>query len=64
MNFEVRHSIDLNFSKIVRGKRFHTSLFDISCSIFCGSLLNFHVVSLEIDGHYPICAGGDKPHKR
>jgi len=43
MNVEVRYSTDLNLAKIVRAKRFHTSSFDISCSIFCGSLLNFHV---------------------
>ncbi|CAB1080669.1 hypothetical protein D1AOALGA4SA_8348 [Olavius algarvensis Delta 1 endosymbiont] len=45
MNVEVRYSIDLNFSEIIRAKRFHTSSFDISCSIFCGSLLIFHEVS-------------------
>ncbi len=45
MNIEVRYSIDLKLSKIVRAKRFHTSSFDISCSIFCGSFLNFHIVS-------------------
>ncbi|CAB1077067.1 hypothetical protein D1AOALGA4SA_4863 [Olavius algarvensis Delta 1 endosymbiont] len=38
MNVEVRYSVDLNLAKIVRAKRFHTSSFDISCSIFCGSL--------------------------
>ena len=47
MNVEVRHSIDLNLTEIVRAKRIHPSLFDISCSIFCGSLLDFHVVSHE-----------------
>ncbi|CAB1078870.1 hypothetical protein D1AOALGA4SA_6592 [Olavius algarvensis Delta 1 endosymbiont] len=47
MNFEVRNSIDLILAKIVRAKRFHTSSFDISCSIFCGSLLDFQVVSHE-----------------
>jgi hypothetical protein len=31
---EVRYSIDLYLSKIVRAKRFHISSFDISCSIF------------------------------
>ncbi|CAB1076814.1 hypothetical protein D1AOALGA4SA_4611 [Olavius algarvensis Delta 1 endosymbiont] len=44
LTVEVRYSIDLNLSKIVRAKRFHTSSLDISCSIFCGSLLNFHLV--------------------
>ncbi|CAB1078836.1 hypothetical protein D1AOALGA4SA_6559 [Olavius algarvensis Delta 1 endosymbiont] len=34
MNIEVRYSVDLNLAKIVRAKRFHTSSFDISCSIF------------------------------
>ncbi|CAB1084460.1 hypothetical protein D1AOALGA4SA_11980 [Olavius algarvensis Delta 1 endosymbiont] len=43
MNFEVRYSIDLFYSEIVKAKRFHTSSFDISCSIFCGSLLKFRV---------------------
>ncbi|CAB1079671.1 hypothetical protein D1AOALGA4SA_7379 [Olavius algarvensis Delta 1 endosymbiont] len=38
VNVEVRYSIHLKLSGIVRAKRFHTSLFDISCSIFCGSL--------------------------
>jgi hypothetical protein len=31
---EVRYSIDLYLSKMVRAKRFHISSFDISCSIF------------------------------
>ncbi|CAB1076767.1 hypothetical protein D1AOALGA4SA_4564 [Olavius algarvensis Delta 1 endosymbiont] len=47
MNVEVRYSIHLKLFKIVRAKRFHTSSFDISCSIFCGSFLNFHIVSQE-----------------
>ncbi|CAB1081845.1 hypothetical protein D1AOALGA4SA_9486 [Olavius algarvensis Delta 1 endosymbiont] len=50
MNVEVRYSIDLNLAKKVKAKRFHTSSFDISCSIFCGSLLNFHVVIPYVSG--------------
>ncbi|CAB1082690.1 hypothetical protein D1AOALGA4SA_10294 [Olavius algarvensis Delta 1 endosymbiont] len=42
MNVEVRYSFDLYYSEIVRAKRFHTSSFEISCSIFCGSL--FHLI--------------------
>ncbi|CAB1067718.1 hypothetical protein D1AOALGA4SA_117 [Olavius algarvensis Delta 1 endosymbiont] len=36
MNVKVRYSIESNISKVVKAKRFHTSLFDISCSTFCG----------------------------
>ncbi|CAB1081606.1 hypothetical protein D1AOALGA4SA_9253 [Olavius algarvensis Delta 1 endosymbiont] len=47
MNVEVGNDIDLNLFEIVRAKRFHPSSFDISCSIFCGSLLDrFQVPAL------------------
>jgi hypothetical protein len=47
MNVEVRYSIDLYLSEIARAQRFHTSSFEISCSIFCGSLFQLCVVSYE-----------------
>ncbi|CAB1071224.1 hypothetical protein D1AOALGA4SA_1146 [Olavius algarvensis Delta 1 endosymbiont] len=34
MNIELRHSIDFYYSERARAQRFHTSSFDISCSIF------------------------------
>ena len=56
-NIEVRYSIIIIFKKRLSDlsgrsrrrslKRFQTSSFDISCSIFCGSLLKFCVVSYE-----------------
>jgi len=56
-NIEVRYSTIIIFKKRLSDlsgrsrrrslKRFHTSSFEISCSIFCGSLFQLCVVSHE-----------------